>query len=67
MKLYLFSIRGWEPIRCKVTSVLYSPIPIRKLMAERGMPFPPINRTVYSVCIVELCKERVPNGDPPQK
>jgi uncharacterized protein len=40
---------------------------IRKLMAERGMPFPPINRTVYSVCIVELCKERVPNGGPPQK
>jgi len=40
---------------------------IRKLMAERGMPFPPINRTVYSVCIVELCKERVPNGDLPQK
>ena len=40
---------------------------IRKLIAERGMPFPPVNRTVYSVCIVELCKERVPNGDPPQK
>jgi ankyrin repeat protein len=33
---------------------------IRKLMAERGMSFPPINRTVYSVCVVELCKERVP-------
>jgi len=33
---------------------------IRKLMAERGMPFPPTNRTVYSVCVVELCKERVP-------
>ena len=40
---------------------------IRKLMAERGMQFPPINRTVYSVCIVELCKERVPNGERPQK
>jgi len=33
---------------------------IRKLMAERGMSFPPINRTVYSVCVVELGKERVP-------
>jgi ankyrin repeat protein len=33
---------------------------IRKLMAERNMPFPPTNRTVYSVCVVELCKERVP-------
>src|SRR5262245_17900903 len=40
---------------------------IRKLMAERGMPFPPVNRTVYSVCVVELCKERVPAGDQPQK
>ena len=36
---------------------------IRKLMAERGMPFPPINRTVDSVCIVELCKERVPASE----
>lgn len=33
---------------------------IRKLMTERNMPFPPANRTVYSVCVVELCKERVP-------
>ncbi len=33
---------------------------IRKLMAARGMSFPPINRTVDSVCIVEICKERIP-------
>jgi ankyrin repeat protein len=33
---------------------------IRRMMAERNMPFPPANRTVYSVCVVELCKERVP-------
>lgn len=33
---------------------------IRKLMGERGMPFPPINRTVDSVCVVEICKERLP-------
>jgi ankyrin repeat protein len=31
---------------------------IRKLMTERGLPVPPINRTVDSVCVVELCKER---------
>jgi ankyrin repeat protein len=40
---------------------------IRKLMADRGMPYPPINRTVYSVCVVELCKERIPNPDSQQK
>jgi ankyrin repeat protein len=33
---------------------------LRKLMADRGMPFPPTNRTVYSVCVVEICKERIP-------
>jgi ankyrin repeat protein len=33
---------------------------LRKLMGERGMAFPPINRTVDSVCIVEICKERIP-------
>jgi hypothetical protein len=31
---------------------------IRKLMTERGLPVPPVNRTVDSVCVVELCKER---------
>jgi ankyrin repeat protein len=33
---------------------------IRKLMTERGMTVPPPNRTVDSVCIVEICKERLP-------
>ncbi len=33
---------------------------IRELMAERGMEFPPINRTIDSICIVEICKERQP-------
>jgi ankyrin repeat protein len=37
---------------------------IRKLMADRGMSFPPMNRTVYSVCVVELCKERIPVEQP---
>jgi ankyrin repeat protein len=40
---------------------------IRKLMADRGLPFPPANRTVYSVCVVELCKERVPVLEQQQK
>jgi ankyrin repeat protein len=33
---------------------------IRKLMTERGMPVPPPNRTVDSICIVEICRERIP-------
>jgi ankyrin repeat protein len=32
---------------------------IRKLLTERGLPVPPANRTVDSVCIVAICKERV--------
>ena len=28
---------------------------IRKLMEERGMPTPPIGRTILSVCVVSLC------------
>ena len=31
---------------------------IRKLMTARGLPVPPPNRVVESVCIVEICKER---------
>jgi hypothetical protein len=34
---------------------------IRKLMMERGLPVPPANRTVDSICIVEICKERIWN------
>jgi ankyrin repeat protein len=32
---------------------------IRKLMTERGLPVPPANRNVDSICIVEICKERI--------
>jgi len=32
---------------------------IRKLLTERGLPVPPPNRTVDSVCIVAICQERV--------
>jgi uncharacterized protein len=31
---------------------------IRKLMTERGLTVPPPNRTVESICIVEICRER---------
>ncbi len=31
---------------------------IRKLMTDRGMPVPPPNRVVDSICVVELCSER---------
>jgi ankyrin repeat protein len=31
---------------------------IRKLMTDRGLTVPPPNRTVESICIVEICKER---------
>jgi hypothetical protein len=29
---------------------------IRKLMAERNMPAPPIDRTINSICVVRLCQ-----------
>jgi hypothetical protein len=29
---------------------------IRKLMADRGLPVPPANRTIDSICVVELCQ-----------
>ena len=29
---------------------------IRKLMTERGMPVPPLNRTLDSICVVDICK-----------
>jgi uncharacterized protein len=33
---------------------------IRKLMAERGLEYPPMNRTIDSICVVEICRERLP-------
>jgi ankyrin repeat protein len=32
---------------------------LRKLMTERGLPVPPPNRVVDSICVVEICKERI--------
>jgi len=31
---------------------------IRKLMTDRGMPVPPTNRVMESICVVQLCQER---------
>ena len=31
---------------------------LRKLMTDRGMPVPPPNRVIESICLVELCQER---------
>jgi len=36
---------------------------LRKLMTERGLPVPPPNRIVESICVVELCQERVPKKE----
>jgi len=29
-------------------------------MAERGLEYPPMNRTIDSICVVEICRERLP-------
>jgi uncharacterized protein len=34
---------------------------IRKLLAERGLPVPPTNRNVESICVVQIC---YPTADP---
>ena len=31
---------------------------LRSLMTARGMPVPPPNRVMESICVVELCQER---------
>jgi len=32
---------------------------IRKLMTDRGLPVPPPNRVLESICVVSICRERV--------
>jgi ankyrin repeat protein len=32
---------------------------IRSLMTARGLPVPPANRVIDSICVVEICQERV--------
>jgi ankyrin repeat protein len=36
---------------------------LRKMMTDRGLPVPPPNRVVESICVVELCQERVPKRE----
>jgi uncharacterized protein len=36
---------------------------LRKMMTERGMPVPPPNRVIESICVVEMCQERTPKKD----
>jgi ankyrin repeat protein len=36
---------------------------LRTMMTARGLPVPPPNRIVESICVVELCQERVPKKD----
>jgi ankyrin repeat protein len=36
---------------------------LRKMMTERGMPVPPPNRVIESICVVEMCQERVPKKE----
>ena len=32
---------------------------LRSLMTARGMPVPPPNRVMESICVVEICQERI--------
>jgi ankyrin repeat protein len=57
---------GWQPldyaeglVRVGVQSAISHPETaslIRKLMAARGLPVPPADRTLESICIVEVCQ-----------
>jgi uncharacterized protein len=33
---------------------------LRKMMTDRGLPVPPPNRVIESICVVEICQERTP-------
>jgi hypothetical protein len=56
----------WQPIdyaeglvRVGVQSAITRPETaalIRKLMAERGLPVPPVDRNILSICVVALCQ-----------
>ena len=60
----------WQPIdyaeglvRVGVQSAIARPETaalIRKMMTERGMPTPPIDRTINSICVVSLCQSTSP-------
>ncbi|MBZ5577402.1 MAG: ankyrin repeat domain-containing protein [Acidobacteriia bacterium] len=60
------AIHTWEPVdyadglvRVGVQSAIAHPeagLLLRKLMTERGMPAPPIGRTLESICVTEACE-----------
>jgi hypothetical protein len=46
-------------VRVGVQSAIAHPetgLLIRKLMTERGMPIPPMGRTLESICITDACE-----------
>jgi ankyrin repeat protein len=59
------AIHTWQPVdyadglvRVGVQSAIAHPeagLLLRKLMTERGMPAPPVGRTLESICITEAC------------
>ncbi len=36
---------------------------LRMMMTERGLPVPPPNRVIESICVVEMCAERTPKKE----
>ena len=38
---------------------------VRSMMTERGLPVPPPNRVIESICVVEMCAERTPKKPQP--
>jgi ankyrin repeat protein len=36
---------------------------LRTMMTERGMPVPPPNRVIESICVVQMCQERIPRKE----
>jgi hypothetical protein len=36
---------------------------LRRMMADRGLPVPPPDRVVDSICVVEICQERLRKKD----
>jgi len=61
------AVHTWQPVdyadglvRVGVQSAVAHPeagLLLRKLMTERGMEAPPMNRTLASVCITEICDD----------
>ena len=53
-------MRAMKPIPAAVQSAVAHPeagLLLRKLMTEHGLEAPPMNRTLASVCITEICDD----------